>query len=671
MQTTLLRLFLSFHPAWLHLGLETVFNTTIDVADGESFVHVISRFIAQRLFMDPKIMKSKKYAFGSGKLIVTDAGRDALHSHFLYHTALFCYFVETAKSVSLVKHNPRMFARTSSFKCMDDVFAELSREVLSGSGLSLNKAFAKMGFKPSFKQGFADDTNYTVRTFADLTDGVILGSYSAIKAESIVAGNKDDILQVLWRLVGVYVSADDERNLRRASLALASKQAGIGPVPAEATGEQIVLHVCRQIGSQLGIQVDTLNDLRDGRVLAGAWRIYNVNAPDIRLYPGDTLFLNVANAAASDLDVPFGLHNSIGLFSVLFISRLFYIHELYNAAVRIQRAYRSYRFFKALKKMLTTAAAASTSQRDASTVMAATYTVEPVAAESPSTDKPNASADKRDELRSALRQLKYFFSKIRAKIEERKQRSEEQREEHAGRIILATATLIKLQAAVRGFLARKRFSDMVREKQEELRRERAAVSIQEEKAKREKEEEQARREKEEQAKREAEEKAKREAEEKAKREAEEKAKREAEEKAKREAEEKAKRQAEEKARREAEEKAKREAEEKAKREAEDKAKREAEEKAKREAEEQAKRERRKRRPNERRRKKPNDKRKRRPDERRRKRPNERRRKRPNERQRKRPNERRKKRLNERRKRRPNEKRKSRPNERRLKKNRLS
>lgn len=35
---------------------------------------------------------------------------------------------------------------------MDDVFAELSREVLSGSGLSLNKAFAKMGFKPSFKQ---------------------------------------------------------------------------------------------------------------------------------------------------------------------------------------------------------------------------------------------------------------------------------------------------------------------------------------------------------------------------------------------------------------------------------------------------------------------------------------------------------------------------------------
>lgn len=53
--------------------------------------------------------------------------------------------------------------------------------------------------------------------------------------------------------------------------------------------------------------------------------------------------------AASDLDVPFGLHNSIGLFSVLFISRLFYIHELYNAAVRIQRAYRSYRFFKALK----------------------------------------------------------------------------------------------------------------------------------------------------------------------------------------------------------------------------------------------------------------------------------------------------------------------------------
>ncbi|WKY06368.1 hypothetical protein Q1695_006511 [Nippostrongylus brasiliensis] len=183
LQTTLLRLFLSFHPAWLHLGLETVFNTTIEMRSDDVFVQVISRFIAQRLFMDPKILKNKKFAFGSGRPIVTDAGREVLHAHFLYHTALFCYFVEIAKASSIIKHNPRMFTRGSFFKSIDDVFAELSREVLSGTGMSLNKAFAKMGFKPTYKQGFADDYNYSVKTFADLTDGVILSKLVELVTE--------------------------------------------------------------------------------------------------------------------------------------------------------------------------------------------------------------------------------------------------------------------------------------------------------------------------------------------------------------------------------------------------------------------------------------------------------------------------------------------------------
>ncbi|KAK6062061.1 hypothetical protein COOONC_00254 [Cooperia oncophora] len=119
LQTTLLRLFLSFHPAWLHLGLETVFNTPINIGEDEVFIQVISRFIVQRLFADPRIVKNKKYAFGSGKVILTDSGREALNCHFLTHTALFCYFVETAKAASIIKHNPRMFTRNSPFKVIN------------------------------------------------------------------------------------------------------------------------------------------------------------------------------------------------------------------------------------------------------------------------------------------------------------------------------------------------------------------------------------------------------------------------------------------------------------------------------------------------------------------------------------------------------------------------
>ncbi|KAK6062062.1 hypothetical protein COOONC_00255, partial [Cooperia oncophora] len=96
-----------------------------------------------------------------------------------------------------------------------------------------------------------------------------------IKAEAVVAGSKDVLLEILWKLVGIYVSVDDERMLRRASLSLARMNDGSGtlhgPVSANAKGEDLVLHVCRQIGLHFGIEVDQLDDLRDGRVLSGAW----------------------------------------------------------------------------------------------------------------------------------------------------------------------------------------------------------------------------------------------------------------------------------------------------------------------------------------------------------------------------------------------------------------
>ncbi|KIH58325.1 hypothetical protein ANCDUO_11469, partial [Ancylostoma duodenale] len=504
---------LFMYRSWMYFFVHSVFKTEIKIGEGEVFAQVISRFIVQRLFSDPKIMRNKKYAIGCGKLIVTDAGREALHAHFLLYTCWFLYFVEAAKATSVIKHNPRMFAKNSAFK------------------------------------GFADDYNYKVTEFADLADGVILGKLielvtscppgslisrlrnpggdrlrkignvkiclqvaaergvdvGAIKAESIVATNKEAILEVLWKLVGVYVGADEERNLRRASLAIADRQGGnfaLGVVPEGAAGEEIVLHLCKQIGYQLGMKVDSLKDLRDGQLLAGAWRLYNINTPDIRLYPGETLLEKVANAAETDLGVPWGLHHSMGLFAHLYLSRLFSIRELYDAATRIQRAYRSYRFLKAIRdylssdeynaeKMRRATAGASFSMAGDHSLMA-TYTVAPgdndgsVFVDSPTVGESaqplefasqggieNESVNRGDQLRRAL-------SMLRDEIEAGKLRSIEERERRANEALFIHLT-VKLQALVRGFLARKRFQALVTERKAEEKaniERRAATKIQ-------------------------------------------------------------------------------------------------------------------------------------------------------------------------------------------------
>ncbi|VDM50810.1 unnamed protein product [Toxocara canis] len=162
----------------------------------------------------------------------------------------FLYIVEVArKEDELAERRPRLFVRSSSVKSMADVLAELSREVISGS--SLPKALARIGFKSEYSQGFFEEFQYVVNNFAvDLADGVILGKavelvaglepnsvvgclrnpsgdrlrkiknvnevLSAakrhgidtgdVKAESIVQGRTDDILEFVWRLVGVFAS---------------------------------------------------------------------------------------------------------------------------------------------------------------------------------------------------------------------------------------------------------------------------------------------------------------------------------------------------------------------------------------------------------------------------------------------------------------------------------
>ncbi|KJH43753.1 hypothetical protein DICVIV_10241 [Dictyocaulus viviparus] len=81
--------------------------------------------------------------------------------------------------------------------------------------------------------------------------------------------------------------------------------------------------------------VESLNELRHGVVLAAAWHIYNVNDFDIQSYPGDSLLLKVANAACSPISIYYVYIQSV--------------NNPHDAAVRIQKAYRSFRFIRAIR----------------------------------------------------------------------------------------------------------------------------------------------------------------------------------------------------------------------------------------------------------------------------------------------------------------------------------
>lgn len=152
LKSSLFHAFFSFHPVWLHLGMEIVFDTEINITDGSSFLVTMTNFLNTRLFADPVILKNKKNVHGTVKLLLSDQGRKALHRHFLTKTCQFFFCVEACKTADVIRSDPRLFARRSQFKSLQDVFAEFSREALSSSSLTLNKAFAKIGFEPKYVQ---------------------------------------------------------------------------------------------------------------------------------------------------------------------------------------------------------------------------------------------------------------------------------------------------------------------------------------------------------------------------------------------------------------------------------------------------------------------------------------------------------------------------------------
>uniref|UniRef100_A0A914X3G5 Calponin-homology (CH) domain-containing protein n=1 Tax=Plectus sambesii TaxID=2011161 RepID=A0A914X3G5_9BILA len=264
----LLLLLLNFHPLWLRLGLETVFGEAIPLHP-ETFTVGLTTFIAQRVFTDPLLLQKRNVAHQTVKSLVSKDGGIVLLKHFLTKLCQFLYFVETANQHKLIPQNPCLFLRNSTIKSTEEVLSKISRDLISGSG-NLPKVLGRVGYKATYKQGFFEEYHFVVNSLTDgLTDGIVLAKIvelltdqpdkimsrlrnpmndrlrkvnnvemvltaaraagietGDVKPEMIVAGHKEATLELVWRLVGVYMVVQAEggtaAEVRRASLTIES-----------------------------------------------------------------------------------------------------------------------------------------------------------------------------------------------------------------------------------------------------------------------------------------------------------------------------------------------------------------------------------------------------------------------------------------------------------------
>ncbi|KAF8372884.1 aspm-1, partial [Pristionchus pacificus] len=386
-QTSILSLLFTLHPFWLFIAVETVcaeFNDHDTVSldarlpfSSSSFAPATVRFIHDHILANAKLMSKKKFAIGTVKKIVTDKGREMLHNHCITCILSMAVLLEYAKNSYLFENTPGLFVKNSEIKTVNDFCMELSRLVLSASGTPLNKAFDKVCFSRSYRQSFLEEYHYVMQSVRDMADGIILGrlielltdssplsiignmrnpqgdrirkkgnvekalmaaseagiDVDGISIDQILSAHRESCLDLMWRLVGVYVRKRAEQEpLRRESLCLDNAtdtdEADETVMGAPLGGmAESAFTVYQQLAFQFGMHLSKWADLENGLLLSSIWQHYNPTAPDVRFYNGESLFDKVAHAADSDLGIPLALtalrdERQLGLFAHMFLSRL-------------------------------------------------------------------------------------------------------------------------------------------------------------------------------------------------------------------------------------------------------------------------------------------------------------------------------------------------------------
>ncbi|KRY10621.1 Abnormal spindle-like microcephaly-associated protein [Trichinella patagoniensis] len=315
-------LLLSVHPLWLRIGLEVVYSEIIQL-DGNCTVRGLISFIRFRMLSDPELLK--QYGIAHVRSIYKNDYQPAISKFFLQKFLSLFIFLDFAKQKRLIKQDPCLFNPNSKYKTIRDIFVVLNKEILSGEG-NLFKTLAAVGYVPKYKQAWYDEKPLAIENLAvDLRDGLALTRLAAmftenpglvtnlrgppisrlqklhnvqlaldnfmsaninigdVDAASIVGGDRDKIMALLWRLIlhKVGLEFPDEvvqsplmpeiislrRSLRMKNSPEAKKMLNI-KLHKKMTISELFICWLGCIAAHYGIEVDNLNlSLADGRVL--------------------------------------------------------------------------------------------------------------------------------------------------------------------------------------------------------------------------------------------------------------------------------------------------------------------------------------------------------------------------------------------------------------------
>ncbi|VDN06478.1 unnamed protein product [Thelazia callipaeda] len=378
LQVELLKLFFTFHPFYLQLGLEIILSIKIkDRAGSTSHMKTLASVISQYIFRDPKIMNDRKYVKGRSKNLISDRGSKLLGQNFLTKICQFLFIVGKAWIDRPIRRRNRF-----NFQSIGDVVAVLSKELIAGR-CSLPKNLRYFGFDLDSKQDFLDEFRYHVTDLLkDLNDGVILGRAVEVLANleygaviNCLRNPRGDRLRKMANIKSVIDLAKQKEVL--------PKDLHVDIISLMQGKLDVILSLLEHfVGVQLGIgkevdngvsaadslsyelehlfgisyKIESLQELADGKLLSLIWKRYYSYGTTFEMFDGTTVLQKIFNAAEYHFGIPSVIiqkdcgfdEKALYLFTKIFISNVYDYHRLNSAAVTIQRFFRRNRVLKTM-----------------------------------------------------------------------------------------------------------------------------------------------------------------------------------------------------------------------------------------------------------------------------------------------------------------------------------
>jgi abnormal spindle-like microcephaly-associated protein len=165
LQKNILELLLCFNPMWLRLGLEITYGEEIQMNSVRDMVG-LSSFIVNRLFKD-------RYLEAKHNRLSADYEKHMKKFTFKRFLCLL-FFLDSAKSRKLIKHNPCLFVKNAPYKETREILIRFASYLVSSVG-DIVKFLSRFGYKLTHKQTYLDEFDYAFKNLAvDLRDGIRL-----------------------------------------------------------------------------------------------------------------------------------------------------------------------------------------------------------------------------------------------------------------------------------------------------------------------------------------------------------------------------------------------------------------------------------------------------------------------------------------------------------------